>query len=272
MKRFFQTFIYIMALFLLGTACDPIVDRDSLSNSFNPDDIKLEVIQSTEGGNGLTLKMNTPGVAGYWDYNIDKSFTDKVVVNYPIPGKAVFTYHVTTAYMEGNDPAKTSYVSKQIEVQIDQLDQELPPNYYRLVGNDLEGKKWVFDGGPGADDRMWWYMSPGNDPTQWATAWWNAGGTGAGPADASGYMQFDLNGAANYTYHDGSTSQLGSFKFNKDYTKLTLMNAPILGNDSQRINADGEYQIIELTEEKMILYNPVSAGGTGWTWIFKPMN
>ncbi|MGB0975942.1 MAG: hypothetical protein ACPGSG_03100 [Prolixibacteraceae bacterium] len=269
MKYSFQHYIALFILFISAVACDPIVDREVLTNTFNPDDIQLEVIQSTEGGNGLTLKMNTPGVAGFWDYNIDKSYTDKVVVNYPIPGKAVFTYYVTTAYMEGNDPAKSSYISKQIEVQIDHLDQELPPNYYRLVGQNLEGKQWVFDGGPGADGRMWWYMSPGNDATQWETAWWNAGGTGAGPADAEGYMQFDLNGAANYTYNDGTTSTLGSFKFNKDYTKLTLTDAPILGNDAQRVAPDGVYNIIELTDDKMILYAPMNAGGTGWTWILK---
>jgi hypothetical protein len=44
------------------TACETIEDRDELENSFNPDDIKLEVVQATDGGNKLSIRMNTEGV------------------------------------------------------------------------------------------------------------------------------------------------------------------------------------------------------------------
>ncbi len=273
MKRYKILNLLIGILLLTFSACEPIVNRDTLQNSFNPDDIKLEVIQSTPGGNGLSLRMTTPGVTGYWDYNIDTKFSDRVDVSYPIPGKSTFTFHVTTAYMPNNNPAEVEYITKSIDVQIDKLDQPLPDAYYALVGENLEGKTWVFDGGPAPDGRMWWYMSPPGDPGAWETAWWNAAGTCCPPADAAGKMVFDLDGAANYTYYSGpeASGVVGSFSFNSDFSKLSISgDQKILGNEEPRGNPDGQYIIVSLTADKMILYVPSNAGGTGWTWIFKP--
>ncbi len=265
--------LFIGLMLLVFNACEPIVNREELQNSFNPDDIKLEVIQSTPGGNGLSIRMKTPGVTGYWDYNINKKFTDRVDVNYPIPGKSTFTFYVTTAYMPNNNPAEVEYISKSIDVQIDKLDQPLPDAYYALVGDNLEGKTWVFNG-TGGDDGLWWYMSPPGDPSSWASVWWNAGGTCCPPADVSGKMVFDLNGGANYTYYSapGATpSDGGSFAFNGDYTKLIINGGVnILGAVDGGGNSDATYNIIELTSDKMILYHPNADWGTGWTWVFKP--
>ena len=55
---------------------------------------------------------------------------------------------------------------------ITQLDHALPDAYYKLVGADLEGKAWVFDG-VGGDGRLWWYMAA---PYKWTEMWWNAAG------------------------------------------------------------------------------------------------
>ncbi|WP_099597550.1 hypothetical protein [Reichenbachiella sp. 5M10] len=265
--------VFVMGAWVLLSACDPIEDRDELKNSYTPDDIELEVIQSTQGGNGLTIKMNTPGVIGFWDYNINESYTDEVQVNYPIPGKATFTYNIATAYMPNGNPSETEYISKTVDVQIDVLDQPLPQAYYDLVGDDLEGKTWVFDGVP-ADGGLWWYMSPGDDPSSYGTAWWNAGGSGdAPPVDVSGEMTFDLDGAANYTYKEApdATGVLGGFAFNSDYSKFIVKgDQKILGNEEPRGNPDGEYTLISLTSDQMILYVPMNSGGTGWTWVFKP--
>lgn len=257
----------LIGFLLLTTACDPIEDRDSLVNSFDPDNVELEVIQSTPGGNGLSIRMNTPGITGYWDYNIDKKFTDRVEVDYPIPGKSTFTFHVATGFVPNGDFTKVETFSKSIDVQIDVLDQPLPSAYYDLVGENLEGKKWVMD----RDRGVYWYMSPPNDATAWAGFWWNAGDC-CPPSDVDGSMTFDLNGAANYTYKTSATDAglAGGFKFNADYTKLSFVDQPILGYDAARVNADSQYTIISLTAEELILYTPTNGGGTGWVWIFIP--
>jgi hypothetical protein len=261
--------LIIVALAIILAACESIEKRDVLTNSFNPDNIELKVVQSTTGGNQLSIQMNTPGVAGYWDYVIDKKATDRVDVIFPIPGKSTFTFHVTTPYIENNDISTVSYISKSIDVTITQLDHELPAAYYKLVGTTLQGKTWVFDG-VGGDDRLWWYMS---DPGNWAGMWWNAGGTCCPPSDVSGEMKFDLNAGANFTYYatSGGTAVTGStWAFNADYTKLFIKGAAnILGSMDGGGNSK-EFQIKEFTNNRLTLFVPNAAWATGWTWVFKP--
>ncbi len=66
-----------LAIFLF-ISCEPIEDRDTLNNSFIPENIVLKAVQSTTGGNEILLKIETPGVTGYWDFNIGNSYTDEV--------------------------------------------------------------------------------------------------------------------------------------------------------------------------------------------------
>lgn len=262
--------LIVGALTVFFAACEPIENRDTLSNSFDPNDIELKVVQSTPGGNGLSIQMNTPGIAGYWDYVIDKKYSDRVEVVYPIPGTSTFTFHVTTPYIESGDIGNPVYdIKKTIDVTITQLDQPLPEAYYKLVGADLEGKTWVFDGA-GGDNRLWWYMSA---PDNWAGVWWNAGGTCCPPADVSGKMVFDLDGGANFTYYASPTATAvtgSSFSFNADYTKLTIKgNANILGSMEGGGN-NKVFQIKEFTDDRLTLFVPDAAWATGWTWVFKP--
>ncbi|ASB48904.1 hypothetical protein [Alkalitalea saponilacus] len=271
MNRINIYWLFIGALMLVFSACDPIEDRDVLKNSFNPDAIELEAIQSTPGGNKLTLKMNTPGVAGYWDYVIDKKFSDRVEVIYPIPGLNTFTFHVTTAYMTDGTPMNVEYVSASIDVQIDVLDNPLPAAYYALVGDDLEGKTWVFDGGPEPEQGgLWWYMV---SPDNYQEVWWNAGGECCPPSDAAGRMIFDLDGGANYTYYSGPNADPitgSSFAFNSDFTQLRIVgDANILGSEGNP-GDNPVFNIIELSSDRMVLFVPNAAGGTGWVWVFRP--
>lgn len=257
----------MMLMILTFASCDPIEERDELTNSFNVDDIQLEVVQSTPGGNELTLKMKTPGITGYWDYNINKAYTDQVNnIIYPIPGKATFTFHVTTPYLHGDNETDAEYVSKSIEVQIDKLDHKLPQAYYDLVGSNLGGKTWVFNKSAG----NFWYMCPPNDASKYEQAWWGANNC----VDMDGKMTFDLNGAANYTYYaspSASAVKGSSFSFNPDFSKLIISGSQkLLGNEEPRGNAAGEYSIIKLSSSELILYVPTNGGGTGWCWVFKP--
>ena len=83
--------LLMVSLVLMFSACEPIVDEQFLSNTTDVEGVELVAVQTTAGGNQIVLKMNTPGITGYWDYNLGQAFTDRVEFIYPIPGKATFT-------------------------------------------------------------------------------------------------------------------------------------------------------------------------------------
>lgn len=247
---------------LILVSCDPIVDEEYLTNTTDVAGVELVATQSTPGGNLITLEMVTPGITGYWDYNLGKALTNKITFVYPIPGNSTFTFTGTLG---------AEFFDKTIDVQVDQLDNALDQDWYDLVGTDTAaGKTWVFDK---ADDGsgLWWFMSaPGGPENAWSV-WWNAGGTCCPPSDAAGKMHFDLDGAANFThYQDASgTGEEGSFVLDVANQKIIVSGAKMLGYDAG--NADGVYTIVELTEDKMVLYLSNSETyGTGWTFVFRP--
>lgn len=258
---------YIVSLFigcflLIFSACDPIVDSESLDNTTTVEGVELLAIHDNPGSNKFELVMNTPGITGYWDYNLGRAFSNSVDLVFPIPGTSTFTFTGTLG---------AEFFTKTIDVQVDKLDFELDQDWYNLVSDDTPvGKTWVFDGTP-VDGGFWWYMAPGDDPKQWETAWWNAAGDCCPPVDAAGKMHFDLNGAANFEYYSSADAapEVGSFVLDVANQTLQVNGPNILGAEDPRGNPDGLYQIISLTEDKMILYVPTNAGGTGWVWVFK---
>jgi hypothetical protein len=251
----------IIALFVLVfTSCEPIVDEEHLSNSTNVEGVELVATQSTPGGNEITIDMVTPGITGYWDYNLGKALTNKIKFIYPIPGKATFTYTGTLG---------AEFFTKTVDVQVDKLDHALDQDWYDLVGTDTAaGKTWIFDqNGP---DSLWWFMSAPNNPDGAMGAWWNAGGTCCPPSDANGKMHFDLAGAANYTHYETmvATGTKGSFVLDVANQKIIINGSKMLGSAAG--NKDGVYSIISLTENKMVLYlNNSETYGTGWTFVFR---
>ncbi len=274
MKRDKSIGLIIAMLLIIMTACEPIENRDVLTNSYDPDDIRLEVIQSTPGGNSLTLRMTTPGVTGYWDYIIGRKYSDRVDLIFPLPGTSTFTYHVTTPYLEGGEIYKPLYITKSIDVTITNLDHKLPEQYYWLVGDELEGKSWVFDGAgePGA---LWWYMVAGYN---WQEFWWDAG-TDSPPSDMYGKIVFDLDGGSNFTYYASPEADpvTGStWVFNPDYTKLTIKGPADLpgsyeGSGGFNVGADkGVYQIKEFSADRLVLFIPEAEWSSGWIWVFRP--
>ena len=248
-------------LVLLFTACESIVDEKELENTTDVDGVNLVVGQNSSGGNLLVLEMNTPGVTGYWDYNLGIALTNKVEVVYPIPGTSTFTFVGTLG---------AEFFEKTIDVTVDVLDTPLEQDWYDLVSESTsEGKTWVFDGGPTPDGGLWWFMSDPGNP--WAV-WWNAAGDCCPPADAAGRMSFDLDGAANFTYYSGPDADPATGSFVLDVANQTLTidgGANILGSMEGGGNA-GVFQIVELTADKMVLFVPDAAWATGWTWVFVP--
>lgn len=261
-------------LFLAGTlgflgACEPIEDRDELSNTYNPDDIQVEVIQSSNGtGNGLTLKMLTPGVYGYWDYKLDVALTHEVSFVSPFMGEVEFSYYVSSPFIKGGDLSNPERIEKKVTVNVQVMDNDINPSYFDLTGEDLSGKTWVLDL-DNADGRFYFMSDPG-DPS---ALWWNAG-QDSPPADLGGKLVFDLAGAPNLTYYaDGDDEgKTGTFKFNKSFTKLIVgKGVNLLGASSHGSgNVSGEYTIVEMSSERMVLHTNSNGAGTGWTWVFVP--
>ncbi len=266
MKNIKIMYLLLASFMLIFSACDPMVDEENLSDTTTVEGVKLVATQSTPGGNKVTLSMTSPGITGYWDYNLGKALTNEVTVVYPIPGKNTFTYVGTLG---------SQFFTKTIEVQIDKLDTPLDQDWYDLVSsNTAAGKTWVFykdNPQVNGDGPLWWFMSPPGNPDGSMGAWWNAG-ICCGPSDSNGKMHFDLNGAANYNHYETTTSTptKGSFVLDVANKKLIISKSKMLGSAAG--NKDGVYSIVELTQTKMVLYLSNSETyGTGWTFVFKPL-
>ncbi len=258
--------LYLAIAALFAVSCSPIVSDEELYNSFDKDNIELSAYQATPGSNEITLKLESTGITGYWDYVIDTKYTDEVTVVFPYTGTHTFTYYVTTPYINDGDLSDLEYVSKSIDVEVTQLDVALDDAFYNLVGNDLGGKSWVFDGTAG-DGNVWWAMVNGGN---YAEVWWNSTNDYVTPGDVDGKMYFDVAGGANYDYYSSADAApvRGTFTFNGSFTTLTFGGGvDILGSNG----GSTTYEIIELTEDSLILFSSyVDVYGTGWIWAFRP--
>jgi hypothetical protein len=258
-----KIYLIIASFVLVFSACEPIVDEEHLVDSTNVEGVQLVATQSTPGGNEITINMVSPGITGYWDYNLGLALTNKKTIIYPIPGKATFKYTGSLG---------SQFFTKTIEVQVDKLDHELDQDWYDLVGTaTATGKTWVFyKENKVGDAYLWWFMSPPGSPDGAMSVWWNAGDC-CGPSDSNGKMHFDLAGAANYNHYEttAATPTKGSFVLDVANQKLIITGSKMLGSAAG--NKDGVYSIVALTENKMILYLSNSETyGTGWTFVFRP--
>jgi len=67
-------YLLIAVFMLVFSACDPIVDEQHLSNATDVAGVQLVATQTPPGGNKITLKMNTPGITGYWKSSNRRSY------------------------------------------------------------------------------------------------------------------------------------------------------------------------------------------------------
>lgn len=257
-----KIYLILTLVLLIFSACEPIVDETDLKNSTDVAGVELVAKHSTPGGNKVTISMVTPGVTGYWDYNLGKALSNETTIIYPIPGKSTFTFVGSLG---------SQFFTKTIDVQIDQLDTRLDQDWYDLVSeNTTAGKTWVFD--LMAADNKFWFMSPNDNADSAMSVWWNAG-VDAPPSDKNGKIHFDLDGAANYNHYEesGSAPTKGSFVLDISNKKLIIKGSKILGHQAE--TPDNTYTIITLTEDKLVLYVPSKGKmnvGTGWTFVYKP--
>lgn len=254
------------AVLALIASCAPIEDRDTLVNTYDPNNIDVSVIQSPAGSNYFTLKMNTPGVFGFWDYTIGRVSGQEATVLYPLLGKQTFKYVVASPYIKDGDLTKTELITKTIDVNITQFDPNhpVPIEWTYLVGDG--SKTWVFDK---ADINRWWYMTD-EDP---AAFWWQPD---PGPSDETGRMTFSLIGSPSFTYYKSPTAEpVGNTVWyaNSDWTELRLVgDANILGVEGggEHVSGGKNYRILELTENRLVLFNTPVVWSPGWVWVFKP--
>ncbi|MFA5532063.1 MAG: hypothetical protein WDA13_00500 [Candidatus Shapirobacteria bacterium] len=254
------------ALLVLIASCAPIEDKMEIVNTFDPDNIQLTVEHSSPGSNYFTLKMTTPGVTGYWDYTIGKAYGDEAKVLFPITGKQTFKYVVSSAYIPNGDIMKSEIITKTIDVDIQHLDDKypVPEQWGFLVGNG--SKTWVFDK---SDINRWWYMTD-SDPNAF---WWQPD---PGPSDENGRMTFSLIGEPSFTYYSSPTAEpVGntSWFVNSDWSELRLVgDANILGVEGGGEHTSGgkNYRILEISENRLVLFNTPVVWSPGWVWVFKP--
>lgn len=260
---------FVAGAALVFAACEPIEERLTLSNSYDPNSIDLEVVHSSPGSNKFKLVMKTPGVTGYWDYNIGERYSNEVEVIYPFTGEATFTFHATIGYIPDGDLTKVNYnVQKTITTQVTKMDTRLADAYYHLVGENLEGKAWVFD----FDDPVgWWYMTD----ESWEVFWWQP--DLEDNEEAHGKIVFNLDGGPNYLKYSQPDAEpvKGRFAFNANCDRLTIQGdvnllGALPGTGAENNTGSKEYQIIELTADRMVLFQTNMAWSPGWVWVFKP--
>jgi hypothetical protein len=249
-------------------ACAPIENRETLKNAYDPNNIDLTVVHNLPGSNVFTLKVNTPGVAGYWDYLIGRSFSDEVTVALPFSGTHTMTYTVSSPYIPNGDLSKREIITKTLDVTITLLEEgSVPVQWEYLAGNG--SKTWVFDkSAPNDGFAGFWYMSGYDD----IGAWW----VPSPPSDQNGRMVFSREGSSSFTYYASpNATGIGntSWYVNSSWTELRLAgDANILGVEGGAVHETGSktYRIIELTEDRMVLLNSKMVWDSGWVWVFKP--
>jgi hypothetical protein len=276
---------YLACAVFLFTACKTIEDRDEMGALLTNDQIDIDVYATTTGGNQIVLINNTSGVAGTWDYVIDKSTRKQDTVLLPFLGTSTIFFTATTA---------GGLVEVTKDVTISQIDHPTDTTWDNLAGSTSEGKTWVW-----ATDHPDGYAY-GNGGYLGSTlpAWWKVdAATLDGWGVLNDEMTFDLNNAANFTLVTGNTASdgptagthKGTFSFDMSVTKLldgstttlwsigqlTLTGATI-SRGYQPNTTDHEliyeFDILKLTDDELILAcsePDVSAWGTAWFWVFK---
>lgn len=257
---------------LLVTSCDP-QEFDEYELGSQPQESQLDFTMTPSSSNPNIVNFadvsSRPGIANWTFGNGVKGKGSEVAGVYPSKG----SYDVVlTLVTDGG------YATASKTVTIEQDDYSLVEPELRNLVSGSEGKDWVFDG-TGSDGGLWYFMSENDNPAGHMAPWWNAGGDCCPPPDVDGKMHFNIVGGSNYLYYESPTAEPieGSFSLNlddPDNITLTFVGANILGHISHENvvagNAEGTYQVMTLTEDKLVLYTPSNGYGTGWTFVFVP--
>lgn len=263
---------FILTLFLVG--CNPITDDKPLGRILSEDELILDVHNTTEGGNEITMTNNTPGVGSYWDYITGVAAEKSVTVTLPFMGEQTITF---TGFCDGGTVTTTR------KVFIDKIDHPIIQEWILFAGNELSGKSWVWN----LEDYNGIVYGTGGWLTEFAPSWDVCDPENLEDKDCE--LVFDLNGGPNLTKKDenGNIIEKGTFTFDMSTIKqnpdngsqwsigqLTIKGVSVLSGHAyyDSSNIITTFEILELTENTMVLcWNPTDA--EAWSdatfWCFR---
>lgn len=274
MKKIIITFLSLLTV--LQWSCSPIEEEHKPGNILAESELNLDVHLLSEGGNKIVMINNTPLIGSHWNYGSGISVRPQDTVTVPFLGEKEIIF---TGICAGGT------VSTTRKVTINRILYPIEDEWTLFAGTDKEGKTWMWDYAS-LDDVVWGNGGyPGNTAPAWATI--KAGDMDKQDPEVGkdGVMLFDLNGAANFTKisQSGKVVEKGSFKFDMTKQKvmadgtpwsigtLTIIDGTILKGVSP--NEGGktiyEFDILKLTEDKMVLAHVLANGWEAWFWCFK---
>lgn len=274
MKKIILTFLSLLTV--LQWSCSPIEEEHKLGNILPESELNLDVHLLSEGGNKIVMINNTPLIGSHWNYGSGISVRPQDTVTVPFLGEKEIIF---TGICAGGT------VSTTRKVTISHILYPIEDEWTLFAGTDKEGKTWMWDYAS-PEDVVWGNGGyPGNTAPAWATI--KAGDMDNQDPEVGkdGVMLFDLNGAANFTKisQSGKVVEKGSFKFDMTKQKvmadgtpwsigtLTIIDGTILKGVSP--NEGGktiyEFDILKLTEDKMVLAHVLANGWEAWFWCFK---
>lgn len=274
MKKIILTFLSLLTV--LQWSCSPIEEKHNMGNILPESELNLDVHLLSEGGNKIVMINNTPLIGSHWNYGSGISVRPQDTVTVPFLGEKEIIF---TGICAGGT------VSTTRKVTISHILYPIEDEWTLFAGTDKEGKTWMWDYAS-PEDVVWGNGGyPGNTAPAWATI--KAGDMDNQDPEVGkdGVMLFDLNGAANFTKisQSGKVVEKGSFKFDMTKQKvmadgtpwsigtLTIIDGTILKGVSP--NEGGktiyEFDILKLTEDKMVLAHVLANGWEAWFWCFK---
>ena len=261
---------------ILQFSCNPIEEDHKQGSVIAESELDLEVYPLTEGGNKIVMINKTPKIGAHWNYGSGISVRQQDTVLVPFLGEKEIVF---TGICSGG----TIMTSRK--VLIDKILYPIEDEWALFAGTDKNGKTWMWDY-TSPDDVVWGNGGyPGNTAPAWATIKAGDMDTQDPEVGKDGVMLFDLNGAANFTKisKTGKIVEKGSFQFDMTKQKLmadgtpwsigtlTIVDGTVLKGVSP--NEGGkivhEFDILKLTEDKMVLAHVLDNGWEAWFWCFK---
>ncbi|MBS7563268.1 hypothetical protein KHS38_02520 [Mucilaginibacter sp. Bleaf8] len=268
--------LHIFLFFALSVAlvsCDPREDRKNLPEPVLKSELKFSVTQKQGYDNIIMLESKTLGSLAYWDYGTGTTNKMKDTINLPFAGQ----YWIRYTALSGGGP-----VTDSVQVKVSQNDPEyFKDQRWAYLTNGTAGKTWVLDmsspiGWYGTD-----YLLHNGSSNDWSYQPDYAGNTWVMENKDWGYMNFSLNGGANYSKvtYDASSKPVtsrGSFNLDLVNQKIRFTGADLFFGGDYRSHASNwtNVFIFSLTANKLmlgVLRDNAAAGGPAYiVFSYKP--
>lgn len=271
--------IYILSLAAIAmfSACDPIENRDSIGKSITAEQLDITatpIMVDGKKSNRVILENHSP-VLSHWDYGTGKTIKQSDTILMVLPGEH-------DIYFTGYNPDGTA-IEKSLTVTIDELTYPVPVEYGQLFGSGTKTWKW-------REFSSAWGM--GGYLSDMGPSWWPVGideldgmlvkGEGRGASFTLGLRGNKMTKTRNDGTSENGNCELrldlklnkagggGLWSLGKLKTTITIPCGILFHSDNKEVF---EYDIIQLTDDKLVLAAPetgAGAWGTCWYWILVP--